>query len=169
MRENKIDNSFEYALNNNQLYQFIVGKQEYFVLDREMDEHWPLGSYMQFIEPYLNGHNHVFEENFWIKLNETFDKVEDKNIFFDLIVGYLIPYYNTKDLDLLKKRNEKTPSYFINTINQFLQSNKESLQNDKRGTGVEWNSKDGLFESIKTNLNIIRERGGPDFLQKDSI
>jgi hypothetical protein len=60
-----------------------------------------------------------------------------------------------------------TPPKIISMVKQFIENNKESLRNDKRGTGAEWNSSNGLLGSLIENLKIINERGGPNFIPDD--
>ena len=85
-------------------------------------------------------------------------------MLLDLIVAYLIPYYYDDDNELIRERKTGTPGYIISLIRNYLMDNKESLLKDKRGSGVEWNSKEGLWGSIRSNLKLILDRGGPNFL-----
>ena len=169
MRENKIVNLFEEALSKNELLDFILGKKEYFVLDRECDEHWALGSYKKYIEPYIGKTADVFPDMFWEQLINDFKKYEDKNILMDSLIAYFTPYYYPNSMELLNKRKEKTPSEVILMVKQFIENNKGSLRNDKRGTGAEWNSNNGLLGSMIENLKIINERGGPNFIPEELI
>ncbi len=165
MGENKIENMFKAALDSDELCDFIFGKNKYFILDRESNEHWPLGSYKRHIEPFLNSTSRVFPKIFWEQLENRFKISQDKNMFLDLIVAYFTPYYNCNDKELLALRKEKTPAKIISLINEFIDIQRESLKIDKRGTGVQWNSDSGLLGSIIKNLQIISERGGPMFYQ----
>lgn len=164
MVDNKVmENKFEKALKNNEINDFINGNGEYFVLDREYGGHSCLGSYKLFVEPYLYKNNSFFEMFFWKELGHIFINEKDKNIFLDNLVGYLIPYYSEKS-DI---RKENTPSSIIEIIRSYIDNNKNSLKMDKRGSGIEWNSNQGLYESILQNLEIILKRGGPDFIPRD--
>jgi len=169
MRENKIDNLFEEALSKNELLDFILGKREYFVLDRECDEHWALGSYKKYIEPYIAKTDDVFPMTFWKQLIIDFKKYEDKNLLMDFLIAYFTSYYYGSNVALLQERKEKTPSEIILMVKQFIENNKDSLRNDKRGTGAEWNSNIGLLGSMIDNLKIINERGGPNFIPDELI
>jgi hypothetical protein len=162
MEENKMTNIFEQSLLKNELKSFILGNNGYLVIDRDGDGHWPLGSYKQYVEPIVR--DSYFSELFWFKLDETLDSVNDINLFIDNLVGYFIPYYNCSDEDLKKIRVKKTPINVISKIKSLLILNKDNLLKDYRGTGVEWNSKSGLWGGITSNLRIIEKRGGPNFL-----
>jgi hypothetical protein len=162
MGENKVTNLFGQSLSNDELVEFICGKDEYLVTDREYGGHWPLGSYKKYIEPNLS--DGLLPVEFWEKILLHLDTTDDLNIFLDNLVGYLIPYFNSSEVVLKNNRINNTPLEFIQKIKSLLSQNKASLLSDTRGTGVKWNSKNGLWGSITSNLQIIRQRGGPDFL-----
>lgn len=158
---------FQQSLLKNELHCFICGEGEYLVIDREYGGHWSLGSYKNYIEPNLS--EGILPIEFWEKLSLSFDKVDNLNIFLDNLIGYFIPYYNCSDEDLKKYRVSNTPIEIVNKIREILIHNKESLLIDNRGTGIEWNSKSGLWGGIISNLLIIRKRGGPNFLIDEFI
>jgi len=158
-----MENKFKKALKNNEINDFINGKGEYFILDREYGDHSTLGSYKLYVEPYLLENNNFFDHDFWDKIEQSFLWENDKNILLDNLIGYLIPYYSEKS----ELRAKNTPHVIIEIIKSYLENNVVSLKQDKRGTGVEWNSNEGLYESIIKNLEIILLRGGPDFVLRD--
>ncbi|KOY87186.1 hypothetical protein AD998_14450 [bacterium 336/3] len=164
MGENKIENLFAFALETNDLENFILGNDKYFVLDREYGEHWVLGSYNSYIEPYIAHLNGLLPEIFWKTIYSILENSTDKNIFLDFLVGYFIPYYNCPDKSLLVSRTEHTPKNNIHQIKNFLQTQKDSLIADKRGSGADWNSPSGLLGGVTANLQLIEKRGGPNFL-----
>jgi hypothetical protein len=45
-------NKFEKAINQNELLDFALGAREYYLRDRDHDEHWVLGSSVNYILPY---------------------------------------------------------------------------------------------------------------------
>jgi hypothetical protein len=167
MGEYKIRNLFHHCLEKDELVEFICGKGEYLVTDREYGGHWPLGSYKKYIEPDLP--DGLFPDEFWEKLSSSFDTTSNLNIFLDNLTAYFIPYYNASDESLKKLRANCTPLFIVQKIKSVLSQNKESLLIDKRGTGIEWNSKSGLWGSITSNLQIIRKRGGPNFLTDEFV
>ncbi|PBQ32471.1 hypothetical protein CNR22_12045 [Sphingobacteriaceae bacterium] len=169
MGENQRKLEFEEVLRNNNLEDFISGRENYFVLDKEFDEHWALGSYQKFILPYLKVKGNIFEEIFWQQIIQVMADVNDKNIFMDLLIAYLIPYYHNDDFNITQLRKNNTPQDFINKIREFVSENKLSLQKDLRGSGIELYSSNGLFEGITNNLKVIFKRGGPNFLPNDFI
>ena len=57
MGENKVMNLFEQAIERDELLQFALGQKEYFMLDREYDENWVHGSWVNYILPYINSNN----------------------------------------------------------------------------------------------------------------
>jgi len=164
MDANTINNKLERALIKNEILPFILGEGEYFIADREYGGHWPLGSYKQNIKPFLEETSGVLPDVFWEKLKFIIKNSEDGNILLDFIVAYLIPCYYDADSELVRERKTGTPGYIISLIRNYLMDNKESLLKDKRGSGVEWNSKEGLWGSIRSNLKLILDRGGPNFL-----
>lgn len=166
MGENQINNLFLDSIKNKELSKFLLGKGIYLVIDREYGNHWYYGSYKNYIEPCINKYFPIY---FWEEINYLLKKYHDKNILLDALVCYFIPYYNCSDLELLNERTNETPKETIVLIKDYLTNNKEGLQLDKRGTGVEWNSKEGLFSSIVQNLQIIKVRGGPIFLPNEFI
>lgn len=161
MGENQISNLFFDSIKNNELDEFLLGKGKYLVVDREYGNHWYYGSYKNYIEPYIEN---CLPKSFWEGVNILLKEYHDKNILLDALVGYFIPYYNCSNFELLKERISTTSEETRFLIGDFLLNNKETLKSDHRGTGVEWNSKEGLFGGITQNLRIIKERGGPDFL-----
>lgn len=48
MGKNKVKDMFYKALLNNQIFDFISGKGEYFIQDRKYDGHNPLQSFKQY-------------------------------------------------------------------------------------------------------------------------
>jgi hypothetical protein len=164
MGKNKIDNLLNIAIVKKELSKFIKGEGIYFVVDRETGEHFPLESYNLFVKPYLENYDGIINSHCWDELNLLIQSDVDKNLLIDNIVGYLIPYYSVNEESLLLKRTTNTPNYFINYIKNYILKNKLSLINDTRGTGVIWNSKNGLYGGILSNLLIIEERGGPKFI-----
>ena len=157
-------NLFVKALANSELFEFIIGEGDYFVADREYGDHCPLGSYKLYIEEYLSNTKGLFGSEFWleiIKILESDDK--DLNIFIDYLIGYLTPYYHKETIN----RTVNTPSNYIYTLTAVINSREKLLEIDTRGTGAQKSIKRGLWGSIKRNLEIIHERGGPEFLIKE--
>lgn len=167
MGENKITDMFQQSLLKKELSSFICGKGPYLVVDREYGGHCPLGSYKIYIEPCLI--EGILPIEFWEQLSYSFDTFDDINILLDNLVAYFTPYYNCSDKELKNNRVNKTPVEIIYKIREILTLNKESLLKDNRGSGIEWNSKTGLWGGITTNLAIIRKRGGPNFLNNELI
>jgi hypothetical protein len=59
-------NLFEKAISRQEYIQFFFGENEYFVLDREVGEHWPYGSFNNHIIPYIERYGEeVFQKQFW--------------------------------------------------------------------------------------------------------
>lgn len=169
MGENKIINLFEQALLKNELSNFILGKNEYLVIDRELGEHWPLESYKKYIEKNLSESEGILPDIFWEQLLKSFCNNIDLNIFLDNTVAYFIPYYNCSDENLKYIRVINTPLEIIKKLRTILVINKHSLLKDNRGTGIEWNSNSGLWGGITSNLLVIKKRGGPNFLPDEFI
>lgn len=158
-----MENKFKKALLEDKVSEFILGEDEFFVLDREIGIHWPLGSYKKYIETYLFDKNENYmEENIWNIIIQSFNKSKDQNAFMDNLIAYLIPYYSNNEFVRIRKKH--TPMNFIDSINKFIIKNKNSLEIDKRGSGVEWNSEKGMLGGILSNLKVIKERGGPNFI-----
>ena len=161
MGENKINNLFHNALLNKELDQFLLGEGVYFILNREYGNHWHYGSYLNYIAPNIEN---ILPKLFWDEINNLLICHKDKNMILDSLVAYFIPYYSCSNLGVLNERVKMTPNSTILLIKEILNKYKGKLKSDTRGTGVAWNSKEGLFGSIIQNLKIINERGGPNFL-----
>lgn len=164
-----LNNLFDYAMDHSELDLFLLGQGKYFILDKEYGGHWPLESYRRYIETYLNSKNFIFPNKFWNDFISIFKAKEDPNLLLDAIFTYLLPYYNCENKMVLKKRAEKTPIEMIRMVDDYILKNKLSLIQDNRGTGMDWNSNEGLYGSIITNINTIRRRGGPDFIPSLTI
>lgn len=164
MGENKINNLFNNALLNKELDKFLLGEGVYFILDREYGNHWHYGSYLNYIAPNIEN---ILPKLFWEEINNLLICHHDKNMILDALVAYFIPYYSSSNLVVLKERVKMTPDSTILLIKEMLNKHKGKLKSDIRGTGVTWNSKDGLFGSIIQNLKIIKERGGPNFIPNE--
>lgn len=169
MGKNKIEYNFEQAISKNELEKLIIGDDNYFVQDKEFGGHWPYGSYKKYIEEYLIENNNIFPIKVWESLENILNNSKDINIFLDFLTIYLHIYYNVSDYDLKSKRVTNTPSKFIIELSKVIKLNKSSLLIDKRGTGVEWHSKNGLWGSINKKLRIIKENGGVNFFPNELI
>jgi hypothetical protein len=168
MGENKVSNLFSVALETNELSAFILGRDKYFILDKETNEHFPVASFQNYIEPYLLENSmDFFDETFWSKISITIEEVDDLNMFLDSLVGLLIPYYNAKNFAITTKRKNLTPAFFIEKLSNTIIENQENLRKDKRGIGADWNivNKEwGMLGGLLHNLDLILQRGGPNFI-----
>ncbi|WP_207426687.1 hypothetical protein [Pedobacter sp. SYSU D00535] len=157
-------NLFSEAIESDQLLDFVLGKDKYYIPDREYGGHWPFGSYKKYIEDYLSQNEQVFEMRFWVKVCNILDDEIDVNLFLEGLIGYLISYYYSEDPEVIRKRAESTPDFLIKKISEAICARKTSLENDKRNTGAEWHSKNGMWGPIIDNLKLIAERGGANFI-----
>jgi hypothetical protein len=83
-------NLFEKAINNNELNMFALGEADYFILDRENDEHWVLGSWLKHIIPYINeNENENVEKMFMLLIKNISFKEKNK---FDALLYHTYTY-----------------------------------------------------------------------------
>ena len=142
MDKNKIDNLFEHAIKTNELLDFALGKGQYFVQDREYDEHSVINSWITFILPLFNTEELDFVNEAIIKMfkeiveNSELDlKTKSEILLYQLHVYYyldsekklkalkltelntLINSVLTKYLDFLIENKDPKEKAFINGIN----------------------------------------------------
>ncbi len=146
------------VIKSKNLDKLIIGQEPFFIMDREFGLHWQYASYKKNIEPYIQ---EILPDIFWEEVINLFKYFKDKNLLLDSFVSLLICYYYTDNTRLLENRTSNTPIEIIDLIKNYLLENKNELINDVRGTGVEWNSQNGLWGGITSNLRIIEKRGGP--------
>ena len=68
MQEDKIINKFEVAIRNNELLDFALGLEKYFVLDTEYDEHFVYESYTMYIIPLMREKSEKYVKPFLYKM-----------------------------------------------------------------------------------------------------
>lgn len=162
--------TFRNAIDKDELENFFLGKDSYFVLERETGEHWPYESYIKYIFPLSTIMDEdAFERLFWNSIIKVLNNASDINLVLEMVVDYLRPFFEYNTTSHLKStRIENIPEYFKNLLENLMLEHKQSLHNDKRLSGGDWlkssNKGQGLWGGIIYNLQFLRERGGPDLL-----
>ena len=163
------NNLFALAIQKNELEDFFLGLNEYFVLDREYGEHWPYGSFEKYMLPYSKFYGEeIFQKDFWKVIESLLNSAKDSNLVLDAIVNYLTIFYYNNETIIKQSRVANTPFTIINLFKEKMADRRNSLVNDKRSVGVDWNTSEnkglGLWGGIIYNLNIIKDRVGLDFI-----
>jgi hypothetical protein len=94
-------NLFEQAIRQHELAEFGLGKKEYFILDREYDGHWILGSWDRYILPFMADNSEETASPFLVQMVRELmvSRLADaRERNFALLTHVRIHYYyKTKD------------------------------------------------------------------------
>lgn len=143
----KMDNKlFETAIKENKLLEFARGKGKYFLQDREYEEHWVLGSWINYIEPiYLldkelckRGLRMMFHE--LINAENNVDLVIENLLYHVYVAYYLISEGRMQDTLAILKEIE---SDIGEKINVYKTHSSSSQSNE-----------------IDTSIKMIKGKGG---------
>ena len=92
-------NLLEHAIDNNELLEFAIGKDKYFIIDKDRDEHNIPQSWMQNVIPLIKEKSEVFIEQHISEMIHSLvstDKIND-NEKNEKLLGHLIVYYKLKE------------------------------------------------------------------------
>ena len=96
MGKDKINrNLFIEAIEKNEIDKFILGVGEYFIQGPEIEGHWVLGSYNRHVRPFLE-YSEVLPDPFWTDVIRSLKSSDDKNLYADFLISFLIPYYSNE-------------------------------------------------------------------------
>jgi len=142
-----MENKFEKAVKDGALVDFFLGNGEYFIPDRDYGDHSAILSWNNYIIPYLE--NNVtkigtIEEMFLeVLLNEEIDPLEKEKF----LTYHLFIYYTFRKENKISKLEkectivELAKVFYMNFFRDF-----------------------GKREEIICALDLIKQRGGPDFI-----
>ncbi len=147
-------NLFRKAVNTGELLKFALGQGEYFILDREYDEHWIHGSWTNYILPYMNEEGESLANVDILNLFKSILKANDLDLEKkgDTLLYHLHVYY-------YQKQEGKINSNALGEINNELLS----LLDDYLVFLNKVNSP--KITAIENAISLIKSRGG---LKSDS-
>lgn len=141
-------NKFEKAIKQNALLEFALGNGEYYLRDREHDEHWVLGSWINYILPYCKDNNcsAPVREMFQALIKDSILSQQSK---LDVLLYHIYVFYylteekrlNSKDLI---KDLESTVGIEIDAVKAIFIA-KNNL---------------GKLNELKSTVSLIKSRGG---------
>lgn len=141
-------NLFEQAITKDELLQFALGKDEYFLADRDYGDHSVINSWTTYILPLIEKRglefiNNKIEEMFRVLLNSDLDnQVKNESILYHLYVYY---YLNGEGRIRACKMTSINPQlvFSLNLYIDYLKKNNDPKEN-----------------AIRNALNLIQSRGG---------
>ncbi len=152
-------NLFKNSIENNEYVSFAFGEGQYFIQDREYDEHWVLGSWVNHILPYSEGSMNSCKSELLVMFEEILNtsnyKIEEvaENLLYHIYVfHYLVKERGLNELNgLLDGLNDRIITFILNyrkEINSFtkIMELKNSIKMIK--------SKGGLSGLIIEDLNL---------------
>lgn len=142
-------NLFDQAIKKAELLNFALGKQEYFVVDRDYDEHSVIGSWLNYILPLIEitGIAYVNEgiELMFRKIIESYEITEqekNENLLYHLHTYYYLDSENRLKAMSLINLNQLIEGIF------HIYTNKLKEVNDLK------------LDTFNNAINIIKLRGG---------
>lgn len=161
------------ALQKAELTQFLAGKGEYFIENREYpDEPTSFANMWKTqIIPFAKDPNNDFSSELNQSLKDLLNYTEDPNLGLYVFISHLVQYYYFV-------REGRVSSSLIDItgiipeIQDVLSRRKSLLKGDKRWSGAEWNdlgnSGQGLLGAWIFNAKRIRDVfNGPDLVPKN--
>lgn len=141
-------NLFEQAIEKNELLEFALGKEEYFVVDREYGEHSVINAWINYILPLIDskGIEYVDEaiENLFktLLMTNIDDPVKNENLLYHLHVYYYLHSQNRIVAQSLKNLN----SAITNSLNTYI----DNLEKNH----------DSKASAFINTIKLIQSRGG---------
>lgn len=142
-------NLFEQAINKNEFLDFALGKNEYFIIDRDYGEHSVIGSWINYILPLTKVKKKAYIEQA-IQLM-FYNIIEGKNISEqeknENLLNHLFTYYYL----LSEKRIHEISFNLLNIFIENLFNSYILLLKEK---------KDSKLSAFENAIEIIKSRGG---------
>ena len=140
------ENLFANAIMNNELLNFAQGRGEYFIQDREYNEHWVLGSWLNHIIPFykkdkktcIKGIKAMFMELLNVEENP---EIKMEYLLYHLYVCYYLIY--EENIDDISKLMEEIEPYIIDKIKIL----KRLLPSEK-------------LQEVNRSITMIKNKGG---------
>ncbi len=141
-------NKFEKAIKQNVLLEFALGNGEYYLRDRDYDEHWVLGSWINYILPYCkdNTCDAPVREMFQALIRDSTLSQQNK---LDFLLYHLHVFYYLTEEERLKSKD------LIKDLENAIGIEINALKNNLIAT----NNFDKLNE-LKNTVALIKSRGG---------
>lgn len=141
-------NRFEEAIRQNELLDFALGALEYYLRDRDYDEHWVLGSWINYILPYCrdNDCDAPVREMFQALIRDSTLSQQDRLdalLYHVCVFYYLVGEKRFSDKDLIKD------------LESAIGFEVESLKN-KLVAGSDSNK----LDELKKTVALIKSTGG---------
>lgn len=141
-------NLFEQAIIKGELLQFAIGKDEYFIADRDYGGHSVISSWITYILPLIEKKglefiNKKIEEMFRVLLNSDLNnQIKNESLLYHLHVYY---YLNREGRIQATKMTSINPQILssLNIYIEYLKRNNDPKEN-----------------VIRNALNLIQSRGG---------
>ena len=147
MGENKIMNLFETAIEKRELLDFSLGKDDYFIVDREYGEHSILASWTNHIVPVsvIKGDKYVKGKVIEMMSKVTSSNIlneqqKAENILYHLHVYYYLGFEGKLKTYSLEEINLEIEKCFSNYLKSISDKNK--------------------IENFKRAIDLIKSRGG---------
>lgn len=144
---------FAKAIEQNELFEFASGNGEYYLRDREYDEHWVLGSWINHILPYCRNNNCdvPVREMFQALINDTTLPQQEKlnSLLYHLYVFcYLVGEKRFDNEDLIKDLESAVGFEVDNLKNKLVAAGDSNKLNELKNTVTLIKSKGGLNSCI---------------------
>lgn len=142
-------NLFESAASKNELLNFALGRNEYFMPERDYGDHSVINSWICHILPLIETKGYEFINE---KIKEMFkailnDKSLNSALKNEIILYHLHVYYYLASENRIKAQNLKElNSKILDSLNLYVN---ELIQNNKPKA-----------EIISNSINLIKSRGG---------
>ena len=147
MGKNKVMNLFEKAIEKGELLSFSLGKKNYFIVDREYDEHSILSSWTNHILPLyiIKGEEYVNSKVMEmmtevISSNLLNEQQKAENLLYHLHVYYYLGSEGRLNAKSFKEINREIEECFSNYLKSISDKNK--------------------IKSFKRAIELIKSRGG---------
>lgn len=141
-------NKFEKAIKQHELLEFALGNREYYLRDRDYDEHWFLGSWINYILPYCRANNcdAPIREMFQVLIKDSALPQQEK---LDALLCHIYVFYYLIGEKRLDDKN------LIIELENAIGVEIDIVKDDIIAKG----SLDKLNE-MRTTVALIKSRGG---------
>jgi hypothetical protein len=150
LKLNKTMNLFKKAIDNNELKQFAIGENDYFILDRENDEHWILGSWLNYILPYTKDNDNDNVEKMFLSLLNNISFKENKT--FDSLLYHTYSYFYLLSENRIKELIKKN---IVIQIISNLEAYSNFLKTEKTSEYILFNQS---IQLIKKRIEIVSKK-----------
>lgn len=142
-------NLFKEAIEKDEYLNFAIGKNNYFLLDREYGEHWIYGTWVNNILPFIHEKGEIFAKPFIIKMFETLLNEKELNIETknDCLLYHLHVYYYLLEEGKILNDSIKTLNLKFNEVFENYIKYLNSTSNSKA-------------DAVENAIGLIKSRGG---------